>query len=147
MEAPSGLRSRNREDSLKIFKLDDEKQIRGGKVSVVSLRVWAFLLKLLSMNQKKSNQLLMLLCLGLAVVVVLVWKVFTIKSNYFDLRLTTTVTYQGLTSTVLWLYLRQAGKSPRSLNCFASDNKEVTEPHTASPPGIQSQHCQDPRLA
>ena len=79
MEAPSGLRSRNREDSLKIFKLDDEKQIRGGKVSVVSLRVWAFLLKLLSMNQKKSNQLLMLLCLGLAVVVVLVLKVLTIK--------------------------------------------------------------------
>ena len=64
MEAPSGLRSRNREDSLKIFKLDDEKQIPGDRVSVVSLRVWAFLLKVLSMNQRKSNQLLMLLCLG-----------------------------------------------------------------------------------
>ena len=75
MEAPSGLRSRNREDSLKIFKLDEEKQRRGDK----SLKLWAFLLKVLSMNQKKSNQLLMLLCLGLAVVVVLVWKVLTIK--------------------------------------------------------------------
>ena len=116
MEAPSGLRARNREDSLKIFKLDDEKQRQADKVSVVSLRVWAFLLKLLSMNQKKSSQLLMLLCLGLAVVVVVVLKVLTIKTNYFDLRLTTTVTYQGLTSTVSWFYLRQAGKSPRSTN-------------------------------
>ena len=65
MEAPSGLRSRNREDSLKIFKLDDDKQLRGDKVIVVSVRVWAFLLKVLSsMNQRKSNQLLMLVCLG-----------------------------------------------------------------------------------
>ena len=65
MEATNGLRSRNREDSLKIFKLDDDKQLRGDKVSVVSVRVWAFLLKVLSsMNQRKSNQLLMLLCLG-----------------------------------------------------------------------------------
>ena len=65
MEAPSGLRSRNREDSLKIFKLGDDKQLRGDKVSVVSVRVWAFLLKVLSsMNQRKSNQLLMLVCLG-----------------------------------------------------------------------------------
>ena len=79
MEAPSGLRSRNREDSLKIFKLDDEKQRRGDKVSAVSLRVWAFLLKVLSMNQRKSNQLLVLLCLGLAVVVVAVWKALTVK--------------------------------------------------------------------
>lgn len=79
MEAPSGLRSRNREDSLKIFRLDDEKQIPGDRVSVVSLRVWAFLLKVLSMNQRKSSQLLMLLCLG-------------------------------LTSSVSWLYLRQAGE-------------------------------------
>ena len=70
MEAPSGLRSRNREDSLKIFKLDDDKQRRGDTVSVLSLRVWAFLLKVLSMNQRKSNQLLMLLCLGVVAVVV-----------------------------------------------------------------------------
>ena len=79
MEAPSGLRSRNREDGLKIFKLDDEKQIAGDSVNVVSLKVWAFLLSVLSMNLKKSNQLLMLLCLGLAVVVVLVVKVSTKK--------------------------------------------------------------------
>ena len=79
MEAPSGLRSRNREDGLKIFKLDDEKQIAGDRVSVVSLKVWAFLLSVLSMNLKKSNQLLMLLCLGLAVVVVLVLKVSSKK--------------------------------------------------------------------
>ena len=79
MEAPSGLRSRNREDGLKIFKLDDEKQIAGDRASVVSLKVWAFLLSVLSMNLKKSNQLLMLLCLGLAVVVVLVVKVSTKK--------------------------------------------------------------------
>ena len=65
MEGRSGLRSRNREDSLKIFRLDEDKQRPEDRVSVLSLRLWAFLLKVLSMlNQRKSNQMLMLLCLG-----------------------------------------------------------------------------------
>jgi len=61
MEAQSGLRSRHK-DSLRPFKSEAEQLARDETLSV---RIWAFLLKLLSMNHRKGNQLMVLLCLGL----------------------------------------------------------------------------------
>ena len=60
MEVPIGLRSRMK-DSQRPERSDDEK-LRN--YETVSVRVWAFLFKLLSMKQRKGSQLVVLLCLG-----------------------------------------------------------------------------------